>query len=170
MKKMFPLQVYTLGDYYSTPGVRELCHRVKGPRYLAVKAIIEAADRLSAILPKDATIVPVPCSTYAFYTDDLAERIAKKLFGKEWKQHYSCCIDTRKQNPIYNMKKAGVKVTESDCLFFLCEEVPEGPIILVDNVVATGTTISAAMRLIGRRCCVACIGYDLPTFRKANEL
>ena len=165
MEKILPKKVYSLGDYYMTEGLRETCHEIKeNPN--CIPLLKEVAKRLAALIPKDALLVPVPCSN-SYYTDKLCMFIS----SVRWPgvipavNHYcNTFLDTVKDGSLYDKKKAGLPVTEEDCKFVLTGHVPNGRIVLVDNVLATGTTASAAMRCIGRQCELAVIAVDEHTF------
>ena len=88
-------------------------------------------------------------------------------FYRKWKtvsqrRKHLCldCLQTSKTVSLYENKKRGEKVSEKDCQFYLAAPVPQGDIVLVDNVIATGTTVSAAQRTLGRRCAVAVVAVD----------
>lgn len=171
MEKILPKKVYALGDYYMTEGLRETCHEIKeNPN--CIPLLKEVAKRLAALIPKDALLVPVPCSN-SYYTDKLCMFIA----AERWRgvipavNHYcNTFLDTMKDGSLYDKKKAGLPVAEKDCQFFLTGPVPDGRIVLVDNVLATGTTASAAMRCIGRKCELAVIAVDHDEFCKHADM
>lgn len=156
MKRLEATSIYTLGDYYGGVGLRDLCHAVKNRDW---KAIDTAAKRLAPLIPKDAVLVPI-CATN-HYTD----YIASSIHSLRADTKVSYCLDSRRDGSIYNLKKAGLVPTEKDCMFYVANgAVPQGRLVLIDNVIATGTTVSAALRAIGRDCVVACIAVDYSTY------
>ena len=158
MKRLEATNIYTLGDYYRGVGLRDLCHAVKD---LDWKAIDKAAVRLAPLIPKNAVLVPI-CSL-RHYTDYLASAIHSLRTDTK----VSYCLDSRRDGSLYNLKKAGLEITEADCMFYVANGVvPAGRLVLVDNVVATGTTVSAAIRAIGRDCEVACIAVDYSNYNQ----
>lgn len=161
MEKIKPDTIYTLGDYYRTSLLRELCHSVKDCN--SVSNIRLAGRLLAALIPNDVILVPIPCCSARNYTDRLVQEIAacKWKDENERKNHVRLQVLGRDSNDtLYEMKISGKHISEEDCKFVLTGEVPKGDIVLVDNVLATGTSASAAMRLIGRRCNVATIAVD----------
>lgn len=171
MKRLIPNIIYACGDYYQSPGLRELCHRVKKGADLA--AMDEAVRRLIEVMPDGPHIlVPVPnCATDGFYyTDILCAMIADKRKDCE----VAPLIYAEKKVRLYDLKKQR-SVTEADCGFSLdrAEDlyIPmDARILLVDNVIGTGTTMSAAIRVLSNRPCDALvIAVDFNAFNAVED-
>lgn len=146
-----PTKIHTLGDYYKTPYLREDCHRIKQGNAVTAN---DCAVRLSEKLPKDCVIVPIPSRS------GCNEAFARMLaYYANVPIYYDLARELRPSS-LYDMKKRGEQVTEKDTGLFLHGNPSDGRIVLVDNVIATGTTISAAIRAIGKPCEAACIAVD----------
>lgn len=143
------------GDYYSTPGLRELCHKVKdGDRI----AIWHAARMLKPLLPQkeEFYLVPVPCSEGKCYTTDLAYMLAPLHVAEILEREPGT-------EPLYEKKLRGEAVTPEDAGIRLARgaKVPQDVrVILVDNVYATGTTFRACVKALGRDASMLCLATD----------
>lgn len=151
MEKLTPVRVYSLGDYYDIAGLRELCHAVKEGDG---KAMRKAAKGLCKLLPQGCTLVPVP--SRSGHNETFTRKLAV-MAGLPYRK----CLDRSGGESLYDLKRRGVRVTEETTGIKPGPDVlPEGHVILVDNVIATGTTMSAAIRAIGRPCEAAVIAVD----------
>lgn len=155
-----PKFLYTLGDYYATKSLRELCHRIKTDRSLRdedfdfyTKTAL-LGKHIVAFSNGPATLVPIPSGNPNI--DVMADWLSE-ITG-----YPVCrCIGKEPDAPrLYDLKKEGKAVTEKDAKLILTSAAPSGRIILVDNVIATGTTCSAAISLIGKPCNAACLAVD----------
>lgn len=171
MKRLIPNTIYGLGDYYRTPGLRELCHKVKENDVVAWE---KAARALAELIPhKPFVLVPVPCvhNNGYHYTDVITLEICK--FRKDLQ--YSFMLYTDRVVRLYDKKKRGERITEADCDFHLdsAENViipKDAQILLVDNVMATGVTMSAAIRAMeGRPCDALVMAVDFRAFERYKE-
>ena len=158
-----PMTVVVYGDYYCgcagggfcSMSLRRLCHRVKATEPhrwgRRLTRLVEAAVRgLAARLPADAAVVPVPTSSVP-YTDSLAEMLAESL-GRAAVVH--ALRREQRRESIYELKKRGVTVREEDTGIVAGTDADYGaalrgrPVVLIDNVIATGTTMSAALGVL----------------------
>ena len=155
-----PEHIYTLGDYYKTPGLREDCHRVREGNMVASN---DCAYRLAEKLPSDAVLLSIPSISgtteafarmVAYYANRPISFCLKKALGYD---------------STYKRKKRGEQVTESDTGIYCDKNVPDGHLVLVDNVMATGTTVSASIKAIGKPCDVACVAVDYELYEHYNE-
>jgi hypothetical protein len=126
-------------EYY-TDGVPEICHAAKDGD---AGAIHKMAEEMAKDLRGDEILVPVPSrSGIATITRRLADEISK-LSG--------CKVENVLRGPtresLYELKKNGQAITP-EMLGLQASHIPEGRVMLVDNVVATGTTARAAMKAI----------------------
>ena len=126
-------------EYY-TDGVPEICHAAKDGDAGAIRKM---AEEMAKDLRGDEILVPVPSrSGIATITRRLADEISK-LSG--------CKVENVLRGPtresLYELKKNGQAITP-EMLGLQASHIPEGRVMLVDNVVATGTTARAAMKAI----------------------
>lgn len=146
-------------NYYEE-GVPELCHAVKEGDH---DAIDKMAKEMARYVSPDTTLVPVPSRNgTATTTMELAGKIG-------W---YSGCdvadiLRGGKRRSLYDMKKQGMSVSADMLGLYLDGDIPVKP-LLVDNVVATGTTASAALSVIPNARVLA-YAIDLPMYEPANR-
>lgn len=110
-------------------------------------AIYKAAEAMAKYIPTNAVIIPIPSHTgNATYTLELAKRIARATNAE--------VLDALKCEPremLYNLKKQGKRPTPRQMGFYLVRSIPENKrVIIIDNVVATGTTAAAALMAVGK--------------------
>ena len=128
---------------YRKDGRTETAHAMKeGANW----AIYKAAAEMVQYIPTNAVLVPMPSHTgRATYTLELCKRIARETAAE--------VCDYLKGTPretLYSLKKQGRKPTPKKLGFYLSQPIPSGKrVIIIDNVVATGTTAAAAVRAIG---------------------
>lgn len=141
---------------YRQGNISTVCHNMKEKgvetsyqelRQLAVKIKQHYGET------KGLVIVPIP--SRSGYSEEGAKFISDMLGAR-----YCPCIGRNPGQSLYMMKKSGREVSEEDTGFYLKSAVPNGNILLFDNVVATGTSLSSAMRLLGRPCDIACLAVD----------
>ena len=158
---MEPTRIYTLGDYYKTKFLREDCHWVKGGNGVAAN---DCARRLSHKVPKDCILVPIP-SVHGYN-----EAFTKMLAYYADLPYAQCLYRDVNNISLYAKKKRGETVTEQDTgIYADTGHIPMGKILLVDNVIATGTTMSAAIRAIGKPCEAACIAVDYDNYNAHKD-
>lgn len=134
--------------YFATGNYRqgdrcETAHAMKnGERW----AIWKAATEMAQYIPKNAVLVPMPSHTgRATYTLDLCRKLAKETAAEVCDYLKGTPRDT-----LYNLKKQGRHFLPAKLGFYLAQPLPAGKrVIIIDNVVATGTTAVAAVRAIG---------------------
>ena len=134
-----------INSYYSTEGVREMCHAVKEEKGAAYKKAVQViADYLLSlgfVKPEDHLIPAPQHKGRAEYTKDIAERLAKKTSAN------LCDILARiPQDALYDQKQAGR--AEIPKLYLIGEIPTSGRLFFVDNVISTGITFWSAEILI----------------------
>ena len=135
--------VIAVADYYQTPGARDLAKKVKSGD---AAAITQMATEMAAELELSpgSIFVPIPSSGgVATYTKQLANEIAAINGGT-----VSDILKGSERESLYDTKKSGGNAAEVDFGFRLDGDAPQGNIVLVDNVMDTGETASAAFRLL----------------------
>ncbi len=134
--------------YFATGNYRKdgRCETAHAMKEGANWAIYRAAAEMVQYIPTNAVLVPMPSHTgKATYTLELCKRIARETAAE--------VCDYLKGTPretLYNLKKQGRHILPAKLGFYLSQPLPAGKrVIIIDNVVATGTTAAAAVRAIG---------------------
>jgi len=132
------------GEYYADLKLRELAHGIKNSE---PEAISEAARIMSKLIPNDAIVVPMPSRSGKSTTMlKLAKAIASIKGGSV---EVIDAIRGLPRESQYDIKKRGEKLTVKDMGFKSVADVPsDRPVVVIDNVVASGTTGLAAIRAI----------------------
>lgn len=131
----------SVASYRDTPGARDLAHRFKAGDK---EAIAEMADQMAAKVPADAVLVPIPGRNGTpVQTLALAEALAERT-GRP----VADVLRGGKRPALYDAKKAGSSLTPRQMLMRATGKVPEGRVVLVDGVTATGKTAAAARRAL----------------------
>lgn len=128
---------------YRQGGRCETAHAMKdGERW----AICKAAAEMVQYIPTNAVLVPMPSHTgKATYTLDLCRKIARETAAEVCDY-----LRGKERETLYNLKKQGRHILPKKLGFFLSQPLPAGKrVIIIDNVVATGTTAAAAVRAVG---------------------
>lgn len=128
---------------YRKEGRSETAHAMKnGEKW----AIWKAAAEMVKYIPKNAVLIPMPSHTgKATYTKELCRVIARETAAE-----VRDILKGKERETLYNLKKQGRHILPKKLGFYVTEEPPTGKhLIIIDNVVATGTTAAAAVRAIG---------------------
>ena len=128
---------------YRKDGRSETAHAMKeGANW----AIIRAAREMVQYIPTNAVLVPMPSHTgRATYTKELC-----RLIARETAAEVCDYLRGKERETLYNLKKQGRHILPAKLGFYLSQPLPAGKrVIIIDNVVATGTTAAAAVRAIG---------------------
>ncbi len=131
---------------YGTPQadfVRGVAHDLKAAEPIAVRV---AAAALAPLVPRGATIVPVPGSRGSTRENlALAEAVAK-LAGAR----VSDGLERVPSESQYARRKRGLAPLRAEAMNVRWSGTPlRGVVVLIDNVVTTGATAEAARRAIG---------------------
>lgn len=159
MERLIPIEIFTIGDY-KLQSLRTYCHDIKKGDYITIR---EVAAVLARKIPADAIIIPIP--SLSGYNEAFC-RMISNYSGHPIEY---CLMREGGHGSLYDKKKRGESVTEEDTGIMLHGFPPDGRLVLVDNVIATGTTMSAAIRAIGRPCEAACIAVDWAIFNMYNN-
>lgn len=129
------------GEYYSH-GRGSTAHAIKAGN---LKSIDKAAKIMAEYVLPEMILVPMANHVgYATYTKTLADEIAK-LSGAQ-------VLDVMKgriRNTFYDIKAGGGSVNKEQLGLYLSGEIPKDKqILIIDNVISTGTTAAAAIDLI----------------------
>ena len=129
---------------YRKDGRTETAHAMKnGERW----AIYKAAAEMVQYIPTNAVLVPMPSHTgRATYTLELCKRIAHETAAE-----VRDILRGSERETLYTLKKQGRHIMPKKLGFYVTEPAPtDRRILIIDNVVATGTTAAAAVQAIGR--------------------
>jgi pyrimidine operon attenuation protein/uracil phosphoribosyltransferase len=131
-------------DYYGDNLARLLAHKMKRNDRMAIQQI---ANDLSSLVNGDCGLIPIPGRFgIALNTALLVDFISEK--SRYQVDVVDVMVGSRRQ-ALYKCKIEGKEMDESTLGFKLSGEIPEDKkIYLVDNVVATGLTASAALKLV----------------------
>ncbi len=131
-----------MASYYHTPGARALALGIKAGDG---SAIARAGEEMARLVPPHAVLVPIPGHTGTATTARLlAEEIASRVGAP--------VADVLRGAPrvaLYELKRRGVKPSPSTLGLRREGELPPGLApVLIDNVLATGTTAAAALGVV----------------------
>lgn len=129
---------------YRKDGRTETAHAMKeGANW----AIIRAAREMVQYIPTNAVLIPMPSHTgRPTYTLELCKRLARDTAAE-------VCDILRgsERETLYKLKKQGRHIMPKKLGFYVTEPAPtDKRILIIDNVVATGTTAAAAVQAVGR--------------------
>ena len=124
-------------------GRSETAHAMKnGEKW----ALWKAAAEMVKYIPTNAVLIPMPSHTgKATYTKELC-----RLIARETAAEVCDILRGRERETLYTLKKQGRHILPKKLGFYVTQEPPTGKrLLIIDNVVATGTTATAAVRAIG---------------------
>lgn len=139
--KTFTGKVVFAGDYYNTPGIRELCHELKLNNPEAIKT---AAGLLVKLIPGGSSLIPIP-SHYGFPTYNF--NLALKMAELNNTLHVNPLILSKPNIRWYDAKMSG-KFYNTPALFLNQHLKSQNNVFLLDNVFDTGTTLFLAQKLL----------------------
>jgi predicted amidophosphoribosyltransferase len=138
------LEILSVASYYHTPGARQLAHAIKRGDEAAITS---AAEAMALLVPPGAVLVPIPGRTgKATVARRLAEVIAERTGAV-----VADVLEGAERESLYDLKRRGVTPTLKSLGMRRIGELPPGTPVLVDNVVATGTTAAAAAAALAVR-------------------
>ena len=129
---------------YRKDGRTETAHAMKeGANW----AIIRAAREMAQYIPTNAVLIPMPSHTgRATYTKELC-----RLIARETAAEVRDILRGSERETLYTLKKQGRHIMPKKLGFYVTEPAPtDRRILIIDNVVATGTTAAAAVQAVGR--------------------
>ena len=130
-----------VAGYYQDLELNTLAKKIKDGDGLAIGL---AAEKMSPLVKKGDILVPVPSHNgRAEYTLTLSRQIAE-LTGAVVMD----ALAGEKRESSYLLKKKGIMSQAEDLGFRLIGEIPEGHVLVVDNVIASGNTARAAVDII----------------------
>lgn len=128
--------------------LRDLVMRYKFDRELSLAPVLASLlEPLLASLPGPYTLVPVPASARGRRTRgfDQSLKLCRALHAP-WKELLAA---DRKGNPSQKMLHG---VRRREISYHLKASRPDGVLVVVDDIVATGSTMKAAMDALGEPC------------------
>lgn len=143
---------------------RRLVHRVKAGNTDAVRLMAEA---MAEKVPSGSVIVPMPSHNgYPSYSLLLAFEICRLSGAVTWA---ALCGTPRVSQ--YETKKAGGLLHGDDFGFALCGDatpVAPGKVVIIDDVIGTGETVRAALKVLPQADIVA-YSMDIRTYYNHNN-
>lgn len=137
--------IYCAHDsYYGSNHARELAHRMKENDIAAIRTM---AKDLAGFVKAGCVLVPIP-NRYGFATNTLS---LAKMIVRESKREAKIAnvLKGCARASLYDCKKEGLRLDQSYFGFYLAAPLPSGKhIMLVDNVLASGLTATAALELV----------------------
>jgi predicted amidophosphoribosyltransferase len=134
--------------YFATGNYRQggRCETAHAMKDGAKWAIIQAAAEMVKYIPTNAVLIPMPSHTgRATYTKELC-----RLIARETAAEVRDILRGRERETLYTLKKQGRHILPAKLGFYTTEPAPtDKRVLIIDNVVATGTTAVAAVRAIG---------------------
>ena len=164
MTQYKPAKVWTLGDYYRDPGLRGACHAIKNGDIVTMRSLVmDFIDLFQNSPPKDCVLVPVP--SLSGHNETFCRLLGDGL-GIPVRDNILKRSD--KYGSLYDMKQKGITPTEALTGIQPGRgDLPKETIILVDNVIATGVSVSASIAAIGRPCEALCVAVDWNTYSRS---
>ncbi|NBW50890.1 MAG: hypothetical protein EBR49_12530, partial [Betaproteobacteria bacterium] len=133
-------RVRSAADYYGTYGAQGIARGIKQGKDSAIKT---AAAEMARLIPKGATLVPIPSSGgKATHTLKLAEELARLTGAK-----VANVLQGDARESLYALKKAGGDPDSVNFNYRLTGEIPENA-VLIDGVFDTGATMRAALQVL----------------------
>lgn len=133
--------ISVVGEYYTQDNIlRSLCHGIKDGN---ADDIARAARLMAKLVRPGDTLVPIPSRTGVATTAKLLAEAISKVTGAP----VADILKGASRKSMYEMKKGGT-IPGEEFLGLRLEGEPPDNTVFVDNVVATGTTARAALRLV----------------------
>jgi len=157
---MKPTKIYTLGDYYNDEGLRYFCHEIKHHRNIELISNY-LFETFKKDIPENSIIIPVPFSglslVYAFKSEfSIMDPFVKCSFISAYA--------LKKKGEELTPDKIGLIVTT----FFDMSRLDGHNIILVDNVIDTGSTMAKCIELLQRPCEAMCVAVNWENYNNHN--
>ena len=160
---MKPTKIYTLGDYYKTEGLRNLCHDIKNGYNSELIATFLIKSFIDEI-PEDSVLIGVPFG-FGNLTMRIISECAPVLKNVFCKTRFTSVYSRKYRGEIVTPDTVGLELYPA----FNRKDLEEyGHIILVDNVIDTGATIARCIDLLGRPCEAMCIAVNWENYNKNN--
>jgi predicted amidophosphoribosyltransferase len=134
--------------------VRDVALRLKEPDPVAVEA---AAAEMVKFVPQESVLVPVPNSRGDLHPNYVLATSIAALAQAEGKRAHVAELVCRKrpQASSYSLRRRGLTpLSAEQHAMVLCPgvtELPQAPIVLVDNVMVSGATFDASRQALGGR-------------------
>jgi adenine/guanine phosphoribosyltransferase-like PRPP-binding protein len=122
----------------------------RGIKYGDVESILKAAEEMSAFVPDDAVLVPMP-SHHGFATQTYKLALA---ISQHTGTPVADVIRGKLRHTLYETKKNGAKPHFHDLQMYLTSSIPSGRyVVVIDNCIDTGASAMAAASLF-KKCTV----------------
>ncbi len=132
-------------DYAATEENRETANLLKGGSSKSAEAVARAAKAMAEKIGPDAILVPIPGRTGSATSTLVLAQAIGDIAGCT----VADILSGVSRESTRSLRYEGIPATAKQMGFALKAQKPEGRIVLVDNVLATGTSVYAARKALG---------------------
>ena len=160
---MKPTKIYTLGDYYNDEGLSCLCHDMKDGCNLDIISTFLIKSLIDQI-PNNSVLIGVPVTFGRLVMEKISQHVPvlEEVFIKT---RFISAYTRKKRGDIVTPDTIGIILNPAFDKTILNNY---DNIIIVDNVIDTGATMSRCIQLLDRPCEAMCIAVNWENYNKNN--